>query len=210
MDKMRFLITTLLILYATLTPAIALSNGIDRAYAAAPTLHAIVPRHIETRSYDTLRPSLTGQHPTVILPQCGYVQSVACAEAGIEVVFKDRESFDYAKDLWNGVADGEGELLFVTESMECCQADQGVYVYWLVKDLVFEDSCLKVAVKADEVDMDKECDEGVVKAVGNAGKAVVDTVAAPVRAAVTATAKQVFATAKSATKAIVRIATKVF
>lgn len=182
-DRMRFLITTLLILYATLTPAIALSNGINRAHAAAPTLHAIVPRRIETRSYDTLRPSLTGQvqyhdprgdktkpwllvhsnttfqHPTVILPQCGYVQSVSCAEAGIEVVFKDRESCDYAKDLWNGVADGEGELLFVTESMECCQADQGVYVYWLVKDLVFEDSCLKVAVKADEVDMDKACDE---------------------------------------------------
>jgi hypothetical protein len=183
MDRMRFLVTTLLILYATLAPAIAISNGIDRAHAAAPTLHAIVPRHIEIRSYDTLRPSLTGevqyhdpqgdkskpwllvhsnttfQYPTVILPQCGYVQSVACADGGIDVVFKDRESFEYAKDVWSGVADGEGKLLFVTESMDCCQTDQGVYVYWLVKDLVSEDWCLKVTVKAEEVEMDKACDE---------------------------------------------------
>lgn len=43
--------------------------------------------------------------------------------------------------------------------MDCCKADQGVHVYWLVTDLIFDDWCLKVKVKAEEVDMDKACDE---------------------------------------------------
>ena len=181
---MNLLVTTLLVLFLSLTSVTATPNGIDRAHAAAPTLRAIVPRHIDTRSYDTLRPSLEGtvqyhdphgdkskpwllvhsnttfQYPAVILPQCGYVESVACANAGIEVVFNDRGSFEYARDLWSGFkADGGGKLLIVTESLDCCMADKGVYVYWLVKDLTFEDWSLTVKVEAEEVDMEKACDE---------------------------------------------------
>ncbi|KAK8847340.1 hypothetical protein IAR55_005197 [Kwoniella newhampshirensis] len=82
-----------------------LHDAIDDAHSSAPTLKPIVPRHIDTESFDTLLPkpygtvhyhdstkggkeskepylfaeaNMTFQYPTVLLPHSSYIKSVTC------------------------------------------------------------------------------------------------------------------------------------
>lgn len=103
--------------------------------------------------------NLTYQYPTVVLPHSAYVSGIQCLPngQGLEIDFNSTDAYNYVKSHWTN-----GSFLLVTYSLGCeanTGEEAGDHVYWLVKDLVYDDGKLSVRVDAAEVAYEDAMDE---------------------------------------------------